>query len=392
MTTEAPAPPPADPAYATAVGLVAAPLGRRALGFAFDSLLVAIVILPLALGTIPALIATAAAMRIGTTVPVLLRDGMPLRSALIWYAVGQGALSVLLLVQLLLHGLTGRTAGKRLVGLRSVNVRTWEKPGFWRVLLRAVVLWLATAIVPVLGAVPFLLSPLWDPRRRGRGWLDRIGSTWLLDVRRGLDPKDRKALRLARKAVDSPPPAAEASLPSLATAASGSFAHYLPATRSSSGVVAGAPGEPAPAWTPPPVGNTPPSGNAPPSGPDPAAVRDPDPVPAVLAVLVFDDGQRVAIDGPLVIGRNPAPTVDGAEALVVPDPSMLISKTHAEIGVDRSGAWVLDRHSANGTAVVAVDGATRLLDPGTRHALPWGSTVEVGGRRIRIDPPSGGPA
>lgn len=373
MTDDEHARVPADPAYAAAIGLVPAPWGRRVLAFCLDLLLVAIVSLPLALGVVPAFLGAGLAVAKGADPLALVRSGA-LSGALLWYAVGQGGLLILVLVQLILHGRRGRTVGKAICGLRSISVRTFARPGVGRALLRGLVLWAAAGLVPILGAVPFLVSPAWNVRRRG--WLDRIGGSWLVDVRRGLDPLDAKALRLARKRVDSPPVEPDAPLPSLATSRSGSFADYLPSTRSSSGVVSPVP-DPAPAWTPPVLG-----------GAD--ALTDPPrddggAASGVLAVLVLDDGARIPLRGSRVLGRSPQ-SLDDAEALVVDDLSMQLSKTHALIGVDAEGAWVEDRHSANGTVLLAEQGET-VLGPGLRHRVPWGASLLAGGRRIRVEAP-----
>src|SRR5690606_21895334 len=97
------------------------------------------------------------------------------------------------LVQGLLHGKKGVTIGKAFCGIRSVNVKTLERPGFWRITLRAVI-YIASWVLPVIGPALFLVSPLFDSERRGRGWLDLAASTWFVDIRAGLNPYDRKRM------------------------------------------------------------------------------------------------------------------------------------------------------------------------------------------------------
>jgi hypothetical protein len=117
-----------------------------------------------------------------------------------------------------------------------VDVRTLERPGFGRVLLRSLIL-LGASLVPLLLPV-FLASPLFDGARRGRGWHDKATGVWLLDVRGGLDPFDEKRLRVARKMVKAAPAVERAVLPSLATPSdSGAQPEYHPGSRISAGVL-----------------------------------------------------------------------------------------------------------------------------------------------------------
>ena len=79
-------------------------------------------------------------------------------------------------------------------GIRSVNVRTLERPGFWRGEVVRYLVMVASFIVPLIGPLLVIaLSPLFDPERRGRGWPDLAGATWFVDVRHGLDPVRREA-------------------------------------------------------------------------------------------------------------------------------------------------------------------------------------------------------
>ena len=184
-----------DPAYAASLGLIPAALARRSAAFVIDAAIYVILLLPVFVGAVPRW------LELFAEVPDVSRwFGQPeFTASLIWYAVGQAFVTILTIVQLVLHGTRGVTIGKAILGIRSVNVATFGRPGWW-IVLRALVLSAAFTVIPYLGAVPFLISPLWDPERRGRGWLDRIGRNWFIDVRRGLDPLDTKALRHARRA------------------------------------------------------------------------------------------------------------------------------------------------------------------------------------------------
>jgi uncharacterized RDD family membrane protein YckC len=382
-----------DPAYAAGIGLVSAPLGRRALAFAIDAVVVVILTLPILIGALPLL---TAAVGTDATAAALVSDPRVFR-AVIFAAVGQGLVSLFLLVQIVLHGLFGRTLGKKIVGIRSVNVARFDRPGFWRIVLRSIVFAAAYTIVPYLGAIPFLLSPLWDRDHRGRGWLDRIGGTWLIDVRRGLDPFDLKALRFARKEFEQPAREEAVRMPSLATGAEWSAPTFVPAARSSFGVVA-APhvDEAGEAWDPPPIGTAEPETAAvTPVVSTPSAPSAPPPAPAapsaaeglsIAATLVLDDGQRLEVRGSGLVGRNPEPS-DGESpsfAHRIDDPSMQMSKTHARVGIDAGGVWIRDNDSSNGTSLVPPGGQSLTLSAGAKTYVQPGSKVTIGGRSFTV--------
>lgn len=364
-----------DPGYARSLGLVAAPAARRSLAFTIDTAAVLLVSLPITLGTLPLWLATVDASSLGA--PASLLRSADFVAGLVLYAIGQGLVSILLLVQLLLHGLRGATLGKAATGIRSVNVAGFTRPGFWRVVLRALVLWLALAVIPVIGAIPFLLSPLWDRERRGRGWLDRLGRNWLVDTRHGLNPLDAKALRHARKQATSAPPPATTPLPSLSTSTNGAVSPFVPRDRSSSGVIGVRPHDTDDArepWSPP------------------ARIEPPEPrevaAPAVpIAMLILDDGRRVAIDRDGVFGRDPQIADEGEhrQLLELPDDTSQLSKTHGEFGLDADGFWLRDRGSVNGTLVAAPGEAAVPLVPWERTHIRRGSRIEVGARSFTVE-------
>ena len=106
-------------------------------------------------------------------------------------------INLFVLIQLVLHGRRGITVGKKIMGLRSVNLGRFDRPGFWRIVLRAITLQACATIVPVVGGVVVLASGVWDREKRGRSILDSVASIWLIDVRHALDPFDAKAMRLS---------------------------------------------------------------------------------------------------------------------------------------------------------------------------------------------------
>ncbi|MBM7505726.1 RDD family protein [Agromyces aurantiacus] len=380
-----------DPAYAAALGLRPAPGGRRAAAFALDAAAWALLAIPAVIGWVQlvpvALAPTGAAPDVAALVGPLVLVG-----------AGQVLLAAFGITQLALHGRRGVTIGKASLGLRSVNVASFARPGFWRVALRALVLWSAQAVLPLIGPALCFASGARDPEGRGRSWLDRIGRCWVVDARHALDPFDAKALRHARRQAEASPHAERPALPSLATDRAIDERTFIPAARSSSGVVATASAVPASgaeagAWSPPPLASAPPPASARASD----AVVAPGAAPAIeepragtrpSAVLVFADGARHAASGTILLGRSPARAEgDPADAMLLPlaDDSMGLSKTHAAVEVGARGVHVVDRWSSNGTGIVAADGAVQVLEPGVRHAVPAGATVRLGGLEFRVE-------
>ena len=366
-----------DPAYAARLGLVPAPAGRRSAAFALDAGVWATLAIP---GAIGAVILAGSVGQAGWDVASVPPGELML--PLILTGVSQGLLVVFGLVQLILHGRLGRTLGKAALGLRSVNVASFGPPGFWRVVLRVLVLWAGQFVLPLVGPAVLFSSSAWDPEQRGRSWLDRIGGCYVVDVRHGLDPFDAKALRHARRALATSAPESAPKLPSLATDRAPGEAPFIPSARSSSGVVS-ATGGAAAEWSPPPLGA--------PAQPQADAPLQPAAQAVVSAyTLVFDDGTRLGAPPFGLLGRRPEVAPGEPEATLVPlvDDGMRISKTHAAFGIDEAGFWVTDRSSRNGTVVDFPDGSTRTLAPGTRTVAPAGSRVTLGGRSftVAVDP------
>ncbi len=102
----------------------------------------------------------------------------------------------------------------------------------------------------------------------------------------------------------------------------------------------------------------------------------------VIAVLIWDDGTRMAVYGRTRYGRNPV-IDEGAVAIPVRDETLSLSKTHFEIGGTSSAAWIVDRHSTNGTTLVR-DGGRIPLIPGVPTTIRPGDNLELGDRRIMV--------
>ena len=102
-----------------------------------------------------------------------------------------------------------------------------------------------------------------------------------------------------------------------------------------------------------------------------------------LLGLIFDSGQRELIDMPVTLGRAPA-AVEGSRAVVVPDATMSLSRTHMRVGPTASGAWIEDSFSANGTQIRTPDGRVMELTGGQAVEVPAGTEVIMGDRRATI--------
>jgi hypothetical protein len=126
------------------------------------------------------------------------------------------------------------------------------------------------------------------------------------------------------------------------------------------------------------------------SAPVPAAVPAP-PSPVVANatfVVAFSTGQRLVVDGPVVVGRRPeqAAAETGAAAFAVVDPERSTSRAHAVFDVVDGQLVVTDRGSGNGTVVhragveiECVEGRPVALRPGDELELgSVGATVAAG--------------
>ncbi len=221
MTLPASVPPPTPHASgldeAAALGIVSAGPGIRSLAFTIDAGIWLLLASPAVVGAV--MLALGDRSFVGVLLIVI------------------GAVLPLLfgLLQLVLHGRRGVTAGKASMRLRSISAADLGPAGFWRVVLRALVLW-ASSVVPLVGPAVMFASGLWDPQQRGRSILDRVGGCWVIDARAGLDPFDAKALRHARRAAAGRPEQSE-DLPSMASDADAATALRIPGARSRAGVV-----------------------------------------------------------------------------------------------------------------------------------------------------------
>ncbi|HWK79071.1 RDD family protein [Microbacterium sp.] len=414
-----------DPAYAAALGMLSAPLGRRALALVIDVAVWLVLQLPLWLGTVPLLLKLAT----GSISPYGLVNHPSFVLAIVTASATVVLTLVVSIVQLVMHGRGGRTIGKGSVGIRSVNVRTLGRPGVGWVLLRYLLMG-ASGIVPLIGPVLLLASPTFDPERRGRGLHDKATHVWLVDVRKGLNPYDDKRMRVARKLVKAEPAPERSSLPSLATPQDPAVApQYRPGTRVSAGVIGiarphtpdsrpeigvppiAAPATPAPVEAGKPVmgGYRPAGENAaapeaapqapvaqearaaaqvPNPQPTPQAARPQQPVAAAPQPVVFglrlDTGDSIPVAAPVLLGRNPdAAGHPGAHTVALEDESKSLSKTHLLVRPVEGGLEIMDCGSTNGSGLVR-GGTEYEVVAGAPVVTIEGDTVRLGDRLAAV--------
>jgi pSer/pThr/pTyr-binding forkhead associated (FHA) protein len=105
-----------------------------------------------------------------------------------------------------------------------------------------------------------------------------------------------------------------------------------------------------------------------------------------VARLLFPDGESVAVDRAVLIGRAPEASrssLPGEPRLVaVPSPQQEISSTHVEVrpgsGVDHGSAVITDLGSTNGTVVQQPGLPPDELHPGIVVQLIPGAVIDLG--------------
>lgn len=132
-----------------------------------------------------------------------------------------------------------------------------------------------------------------------------------------------------------------------------------------------------------------------PAPPEPAAPEPAEPIAEETRVappvaprawaLELPDGTRTSLDGPLLLGRNPAGIADRPDAGLLPvaDPGKTVSKTHALLEPTPDGVRVRELHSTNGVAI-DTNAGRQVLTPGGEALAPSGATVMLGSFAIRI--------
>lgn len=393
---------------ATALDDGPAGLGRRLVAVLVDQLVV--LVLGGAVVVVAVLRAAAAARDGGTAVPV----PVPL---LVTATVLALAVTV---AQWLVHGRRGWTLGRRLLGVRTVDVHSRRPIGPGRVLVRGLVV-AAGVLACGVGQYVVLLSPLLDRTGRRRGWHDRAVGAEVLRVApdAGGEATGHGTGRAARTAArHAATPAAPRPADDDVTAAAGPGPREAAPTPARGLPAAPAPAAPVPGpSTPTPAGGlvlaplhqqrsapdldtralpvvraTPALsyGLAPelettrPAPPRADVVPEQrDPAPAGLRITL-DDGRVLTVVRLALVGRNPTPGPD-VQVVRVVDPARSVSKTHLQLAVDDAGgAWVVDRGSTNGTLVTLPDGAQVVCPVDHPVRLREGAVVAFGDRSLRV--------
>ncbi|GEL94731.1 RDD family protein [Cellulomonas composti] len=358
------------------------------------------------------------------------RDAASVPTALL--AAGTLLTVVVVVVQWVLHGRLGWTVGRRLVGIRTLDVQTRRPIGLGRVLLRGLVV-AAGVVFFFVGQYVVLLSSLFDGAGRNRGWHDKAARDEVLDVRAGLP--GAPAAPAPPVSSDLPAPAAAPAEPGAvggpatgavpvwaAASARATPAEPPPTTASlvlaplaqhragpdldtrSIPLVPPAPSSAPPLPSTPPVPSSAPPAPAPEPADDPADEAEdvettrrglhaapPGPVPpppprapVTAAYLEISDGQRIVVTRTALVGRNPAAAAPGVQLVRVVDPTRSVSKTHLQIAVEPSGVWVADRGSTNGTVVTLPGGAQVICPVDHPVRLRVGSVVMFGDCVLRL--------
>jgi len=359
------------------------------------------------------------------------------------YALVYGLFLVGGLVMVSFEGATGRTLGKLALGLRTQDVATGKPIGVGRGIVRGLVFGVSILACGI-GLFVMLLSPLFDKSPRRQGWFDKAARAVVVQVARprapqasfvpgakpGLAPVPGPAAQAGPAAYPAPaypgapfagapvapaapapaaPPAPTA--PPVAPAPGPAGAGWAPpaapspaapgpagrpAASAPNGLVTGVPGAPA-AGSSAPTAATWAGGQSPqaaaPQAPGPQA-----PAPQAPAAqgapagagsgfsLTLPDGSTVLVAGPALLGRDPVvpPSTTSPAPVLVAVPDRSVSKTHAELGVDSSGLWLVDRGSTNGTSVEAPGVAAVRAAPGQQVRVPAGSVVRLGDAVIAV--------
>ncbi|MBT0771286.1 FHA domain-containing protein [Kineosporia sp. J2-2] len=103
-----------------------------------------------------------------------------------------------------------------------------------------------------------------------------------------------------------------------------------------------------------------------------------------LGVLVFDNGDRIEVDRPVVLGRDPksnATAADPEEPILhaVASSTGQVSRTHAEIRPSNWDVLLTDLGAMNGTALTLPGESPQAIEPGVPTVITPGCRVDLGG-------------
>lgn len=368
----------------------------------------------LAAAVIDGAVALVAALPLALGIALVVSRGGATTLAQVLIGVGTAVLVAWTVVLLWLHGARGLGPGKAALGLRTVRERAARPIGFWRALLRHLLLGLP--LVGIVAVVPILF----DGRAR-RGLHDRAVGSVVVGIRTGRNP-------LTARQDDYAHDGAERFVPSRPQAVT-THDNLMSAPGTPWAVPAPEPGEPAAAaddavierspWAPAPpiMAGEHPRGSRPETVPSPradaaegqvvpAAGLDDTVAPAAAADeeddldrtrvsapalpprprvrVVLDGGEAREAFAPARLGRGPSPE-EGTEVMAVADPTRSISKSHLLLTVADGRLMVTDLGSTNGTAVLADDGTRQVLTAHRASTVASGTTLVLGDRTLVVE-------
>ncbi len=404
---------PGNPSRETGLppGVEVAPLGSRFVAYLID------ISVPLVVGVVLAVV-----------LPTM-DDGGGVLSVIA--SVVNLAWAVLLLLRL---GNKAATPGMQVMKLQLVGFYDGRPIGVGRALIRGLVLWLLS--VTGIGLLVLLILLLLHPRHQG---LHDQAAKAVMIKRRALAPRSAHHASAAASAPQhlpagpppqyppqqpgqqqpqhqpsAPPqfppqhqpsapgqqaPAYGPPQPGYARTGPGQGPYGQPTPSAPSG---GPGGPPAPLTPPPgmkpgapyaPVGR----GGPPPqrpvtpvSAPQPFGSASADDVTAAVPRsgwrAVLDDGREIALDGLVLLGRNPQPQPgeEDAQLIKIADETRTVSKSHLAVGLDASGVFVVDRGSTNGSTVTNAQGVSTRCQMGEVVYVEQGSIVSIGDHWLEI--------
>jgi uncharacterized RDD family membrane protein YckC len=102
--------------------------------------------------------------------------------------------------------------------------------------------------------------------------------------------------------------------------------------------------------------------------------------------ILLDDGRRIALDGLVLLGRNPQPKAgeEDAQLIKIADETRTVSKSHLAVGVDAGGVYVIDRGSTNGSTVSTTNGMSTRCKAGEMVRVGEGAIVSIGDHWLEI--------
>jgi RDD family/FHA domain len=102
--------------------------------------------------------------------------------------------------------------------------------------------------------------------------------------------------------------------------------------------------------------------------------------------ILLDDGRRIAIEGLVLLGRNPQPKAgeEDAQLIKIADETRTVSKSHLAVGVNAGGVYVVDRGSTNGSTVSTTNGMSARCKAGEMVRVGEGAIISIGDHWLEI--------